>query len=334
MRNREWDRGWVIYQITNYNTTMFNNLEFKTNSILRRDSISDETVKSRVPEGALYFSWYVSDWEKNRNGYIIEADAWFADGGAFVNDFLATGSILWNHDSDKPIGRPLSFAKTEDNKIFVTGYVFDDTASEGAIGRGLVLGLSTWHYTYNSMMRNDAGVKISMDDYWKLPIEEVFSNNWTEVVTNAEIAEFSFVSVRSNRASTLTTKVEQYARVNKIDTKQVYSLISNNSQTMTIENVDTPEVVAEAPAEVVEVTPEVVVEEAPVVEAPADNALADSVAKLTSLVETLSADVSALKANSTSRETQRANLANVVTTASVVDANAITHESFLAKYRK
>lgn len=35
---------------------MFNNLEFKTNSILRRDSISDETVKSRVPEGALYFS--------------------------------------------------------------------------------------------------------------------------------------------------------------------------------------------------------------------------------------------------------------------------------------
>lgn len=182
-------------------------------------------------------------------------------------------------------------------------------------------------------MRNDAGVKISMDDYWKLPIEEVFSNNWTEVVTNAEIAEFSFVSVRSNRASTLTTKVEQYARVNKIDTKQVYSLISNNSQTMTTENVDTTEVVAEAPAEVVEVAPEVVVEEAPV-DAPADNALADSVAKLTSLVETLSADVSALKANSTSREVQRANLANVVTTASVVDANAITHESFLAKYRK
>lgn len=333
MRNREGDRGWVIYQITNYNTTMFNNLEFKTNSILRRDSISDETVKSRVPEGALYFSWYVSDWEKNRNGYIIEADAWFADGGWFVNDFLATWSILWNHDSNKPIGRPLSFTKTEDNKIFVTGYVFDDTASEGAIGRGLVLGLSTGHFTHTAMVQNDAGVKISMDEYWKLPIEEVFSNKWTEVVTNAEIVEFSFVSIRSNRASTLTTKVEQYARVNKIDTKQVYSLISNNSQTMTTENVDTTEVVAEAPAEVVEVAPEVVVEEAPV-DAPADNALADSVAKLTSLVETLSADVSALKANSTSREVQRANLANVVTTASVVDANAITHESFLAKYRK
>jgi hypothetical protein len=106
------------------------NLEFQTNSILSRSAIQDEVIKSQVPEGALYFSGYVSDGEKNRNGYIIDADAWFADGGAFVNDFLATGSILWNHNSDKPIGRPLSFTKTEDNKIFVTGYVFDDTASE------------------------------------------------------------------------------------------------------------------------------------------------------------------------------------------------------------
>lgn len=169
-----------------------------------------------------------------------------------------------------------------------------------------------------------------MDDYWKLPIEEVFSNTWTEVVTNAEIVEFSFVSVRSNRASTLTTKVEQYARVNKIDTKQVYTLLSNNSQTMTTENV-APEVVAEAPAEVVEVAPEVV-EEAPIVEAPAENALADSVAKLTSLVETLSADVSALKANSTSREAQRANLANVVVEPSVQTNSVKTADDFFSKH--
>ena len=81
-------------------------------------------------------------------------------------------------------------------------------------------------------MQNENGSRITMEEYWKLPIEEVFSNKWTEVVTNAEIVEFSFVSVRSNRASVLTTKVEQYARVNKIDTKQVYSLISNNLFTL------------------------------------------------------------------------------------------------------
>lgn len=171
-----------------------------------------------------------------------------------------------------------------------------------------------------------------MNEYWKLPIEEVFSNNWTEVVTNAEVVEFSFVSVRSNRASTLTTKVEQYARVNKIDTKQVYSLISNNSLTMSTENV-APEVVAEAPAEVVEVTPEVVVEEAPVVETPAENALADSVSKLTSLVETLSAKVDTMEANSVSRDAQRANLANIVVPTMETSTNAVTPDSILSKYR-
>jgi hypothetical protein len=159
----------------------------------------DDSIKSRVPEGAIYFSGYVSDGEKNRNGYIIASDAWFFEDNRYVNDFLATGSILWNHDSDKPIGRPLSFVKMDDGRIHVTGYVFDDRASEGAIGRGLVLGLSTGHYTHENMMSDENGATLSMDDYWKLPIEEIFSNKWTEKVTKAEIVEFSFVSVRSNR---------------------------------------------------------------------------------------------------------------------------------------
>jgi hypothetical protein len=39
----------------------FNNLEFSTNSIISRDNIMDESIKTRVPNGAIYFSGYVSD---------------------------------------------------------------------------------------------------------------------------------------------------------------------------------------------------------------------------------------------------------------------------------
>lgn len=96
-----------------------------TNKLIQQNNLGDE-LKKIVPEGALYFEGIVSDGEKNRNGYIIESGAWFKDGGEFVADFLATGSVLWNHDSDKPIGRPLSFYRRDDGKIGVSGYVFDD----------------------------------------------------------------------------------------------------------------------------------------------------------------------------------------------------------------
>ena len=177
-------------------------------------------------------------------------------------------------------------------------------------------------------MQNENGSRITMDEYWKLPIEEVFSNKWTEVVTNAEIVEFSFVSVRSNRASVLTTKVEQYARVNKIDTKQVYSLISNN---FTMADTPVVEPVVETPVDTPVDTPAPV--EAPKDEAPVEN-LAETVETLNSLVKTLSAEVESLKANTVTRETLRANLANVPTAPQEVQTNAITPEGLIAKYRK
>lgn len=177
-------------------------------------------------------------------------------------------------------------------------------------------------------MQNENGSRITMEEYWKLPIEEVFSNKWNEVVTNAEIVEFSFVSVRSNRASVLTTKVEQYARVNKIDTKQVYSLISNN---FTMADTPVVEPVVETPVDTPVDTPAPV--EAPKDEAPAEN-LAETVETLNALVKTLSAEVESLKANAVTRETLRANLANVPTAPQEVQTNAITPEGLIAKYRK
>ena len=177
-------------------------------------------------------------------------------------------------------------------------------------------------------MQNENGSRITMEEYWKLPIEEVFSNKWNEVVTNAEIVEFSFVSVRSNRASVLTTKVEQYARVNKIDTKQVYSLISNN---FTMADTPVVEPVVETPVDTPVDTPAPV--EAPKDEAPVEN-LAETVETLNALVKTLSAEVESLKANAVTRETLRANLANVPTAPQEMQTNAITPEGLIAKYRK
>jgi len=110
----------------------------QTNAILKRNELTSE-LQEKVPEGAIYFEGIVSNGDKNRNGYIIKSDAWFKDGGAFVKDFLATGSVLWNHDSDKPIGRPLSFEKNSKGEIVVSGFVYDDTYTGGSIGRKIVL---------------------------------------------------------------------------------------------------------------------------------------------------------------------------------------------------
>lgn len=113
---------------------MIENSVMETNAILSKEK-APEAVRNSVPDGALYFEGIVSDGERNRNGYVIDSDAWFFNKGKFVKNFLKSGSVLYNHDTDKPIGRPLSFEKREDGKIAVTGYVFDDAYSNGAIGR-------------------------------------------------------------------------------------------------------------------------------------------------------------------------------------------------------
>lgn len=104
---------------------MIFNAHIETNKITARDELG-AVDQRKVPAGAIYFEGIVSNGDKNRNGYIIDSDAWFFEKNKYVKDFLKTGSILWGHDDDKPIGRPLSFEKQDNGDIQVTGYVFDD----------------------------------------------------------------------------------------------------------------------------------------------------------------------------------------------------------------
>ena len=109
----------------------------------------------------------------------------------------------------------------------MSGYVFDDIHTNGAIGRKIVLGLSTGHFTHESFWQDETGKKITDEEFWDLPMSEIFSDKWTWVVTNAEICEFSFTATRSNRASVI---VNRYAEHFKKDPTEVERLFSNHLQ--------------------------------------------------------------------------------------------------------
>ena len=214
--------------------------QIETNSIIKQSEITDNKLKSKIPEWAIYFEWIVSDWELNRNGYKIDPTAWFIN-KKYVKDFLKTWSILYNHNSDQPIGSPLSM-ELIDWKVYVSGYVFDDTATNGAIGRWLIKWLSTWHQTHDYVFENQKTWKrLTQDEFYWLEFEEVQNNNWIIVVTNAEIIEFSFVTVRSNRASVLINHIDDIAQKFKKTTKEVENLfyLNNSIEIMEKEEVKT-----------------------------------------------------------------------------------------------
>lgn len=204
------------------------NYDIKTNSILKQSDIRDETIKSRVPEWTIYFEWVVSDWSLNRNWYKIDSNAWFFDWWAFVEDFLKTWSILYNHDSDKPIWRPLSFDKVWD-EIKVSWFIYDDVYTNWAFWRGLIQWLSTWHITHKREWENiKTWKRLTEEEFRGLEYEEVFSDNWFIVVTEAEIVEFSPAPVRSNRKSTLINEFSEKLNKTPEEVKNLFLKHKNN----------------------------------------------------------------------------------------------------------
>lgn len=100
--------------------------------------------------------------------------------------------------------------------------------TNGAIGRGLILGLSTGHITHERMfMDEDKGTMYTEDEFWKLEWSVISKMNWCVVVTDAEICEFSFVTVRSNRASVLVNEIASHF---KKDPNEVERLFLNHNQ--------------------------------------------------------------------------------------------------------
>lgn len=251
---------------------MLLNAYIEQNKVISRDKLSEEAQKD-IPEGAIYFEGIVSNGEKNRNGYIIESEAWFFERGKYVRSFLKSGSILWGHDDEKPIGRPMSFEKMDNGDIKVSGYVFDDVHTNGAIGRGIVLGLSTGHITHERVWENQEGTRITDDEFWELPWSEIFSDKWNMVVTKAEICEFSFVTTPSNRKSVINSnnlKAGAYAERTKKPLTEVEHLFSNQLATMQKDNAkEKNETEVDAPGATAAPATDAPAPEAPATDAPA-----------------------------------------------------------------
>ena len=214
--------------------------QIETNLLQNREELS-KSLQNKVPEWAIYFEWIVSDWELNRNGYIIDSNAWFFNKGKYVKDFLKTWSVLYNHNSDQPIWRPLTM-EIQDWLIKVSWYVFDDNYTNWAVWRGLILGLSTWHITHERMFQDCKSKRITEEDFWNLEWETYKAwSPWTIVVTKAEIVEFSFVTTRSNRSSTLTNDISELSSKFNKSTKEVESLFFNYNNPMKKEDIATNE---------------------------------------------------------------------------------------------
>lgn len=190
-------------QLDNYSFSI------EVNSLTPKDK-APKSVKDKMPEWALFFKAVASNWNLNRNGYIIRAKAWitWANGKrdlTAINDYLQNWKILFQHNSEKPIGKPLSL-KVVWNDLILTGWVLDDTHSNGDIGRGLVTSISTWHITNSREFENvDTWEIQSEDEFFEdenaSPWEKLWSGLWVMAVTSAEIIENSLVTIPSNRES-------------------------------------------------------------------------------------------------------------------------------------
>lgn len=129
-----------------------------------------ETNKSElVPEWAIYIESEISDESENKNGYVIELEAWNKSGGltSFFNDY--GGKVLYQHNMDEPIGKTLEIAvKTDENGrkyLGASAFVYDDY-TEKRLSRGLTTDVSTGHIPLVIVYRNrETGEELSYEDY-------------------------------------------------------------------------------------------------------------------------------------------------------------------------
>lgn len=184
-------------------------IQMSLNVITKEKAKIPKEYENSIPEWAFYFKGIASNGELNRNWYIIRSNAWKWT----IDTFLEVWTVLYQHNPEKPIGKPLS-AKVKGNELIVEWFAYDDTYSEGNIWRGLVTGLSTGHITEECEFQHKETEKvISEEEFDKLLQKaDTFSewveilNTWILCVTKADLVEFSFVSLPSNKWSKITQK--------------------------------------------------------------------------------------------------------------------------------
>jgi len=208
------------------------NFEVSVNSLKQWNDIPEE-FRSNVPAWAIYFEWEASNWSKNRNGYIIRAKAWNMDKWAAIENYLQNWKITYQHDSNKPIGKPLAF-KVKWDKVILKWWVYDNTYTDWNIWKWLVTSLSTTHITHAiEFQHNSTGKVINEATFNELPWREY--RNYTMVVTKADIIDNSFVTMPSNRDTHIITKNYLSNKLWKTE-DEINNLFSNNTNMKVVVN--------------------------------------------------------------------------------------------------
>lgn len=238
-----------------------------------------EQYASRVPQGASYFEGIVCDGEFSRNGYLIRPKALM---NAFA-EYMRNPIILLQHQPDEPIGLCLDAKLVNpDGKggVWVCGYVYDDL-TDNRFERGLLRALSTGHFTIDVEFENSrTGQILTQDEYRNLPYEERENEEWMLAITKLDWAEFSVVTIGSNKKALITRKnaIDAFMQFGKLSQLSINSLLDMKVQTNEAEEVKAPEVQEEV-KEPATVEQEVVATEkegeTPEAEAKAEEAKAD-----------------------------------------------------------
>lgn len=165
-----------------------------------------DAYKDKIPAWATYFEAIASNGDLNRNGYIIRPQAW----ENAIPTFLEYGSVLYQHDANKPIGKPLDAKVTDKGELWVAWYILDtNNYSEWNIINGNVTGISTGHITESVEFQNEkTGEVLSEEEFLKeheyidmWRFGTYITPGWILAVTKADWLEFSFVTLASNRKS-------------------------------------------------------------------------------------------------------------------------------------
>jgi len=180
----------------------------EANSLVSKDK-APKKVKENIPEWALYFKAVASNGDENRNGYIIRAKAWITNAlgkkdTSFIDHYLENWKILYQHNSEKPIWKPLSL-KVVGDELILEAWVYDDNYTDWNIARWLVTSISTWHITHNREFEHQETKQVLQEeeffdeyDFWDLAM---WGGKWLMAVTSAEVVENSLVTIGSNRDS-------------------------------------------------------------------------------------------------------------------------------------
>lgn len=221
---------------------------FFVNMPMTRKNAPEEWA-GQIPAGAIYFEGVASNGDINRNGYIIRESAW----KNAIAGYLINPVVLLQHDMDEPVGNAL-WAKVTPNGLEVGGYVFDELTAN-RFSKGLFRALSTGHYTLAAEFENEeTGEVMSEEDFIAAynPARSFWDNEiippkgWILAVTELEWAEFSIVSIGSNRRSLVSHQ-------NAISNYFRKKLMNNEEQEIPTEPVAVP---TETPVTPPEITPE------------------------------------------------------------------------------